>query len=240
MAILTNYKKKKEYLICIDSDGCAMDTMDIKHIQCFGPCMISEWNLEPWREQALRKWNEVNLYSMTRGMNRFKTLAMVLQWVDDTCCRIEDINSLADWVNYADELSNASLKRELERTGCLIFQKAFDWSVAVNQSITLLPDEFKKPFGGVKEAIEAAHQIADIAIVSSANREAVVEEWEKYGLMQFVDVVLTQDMGSKAYCIREMKNYGYEADHILMVGDAPGDREAAERNQVYYYPILVR
>lgn len=36
---LTNYKKKKEYLICVDSDGCAMD---IKHIKCFGPCMVEE------------------------------------------------------------------------------------------------------------------------------------------------------------------------------------------------------
>ena len=25
---LTEYKKKKDFLICVDSDGCAMDTMD--------------------------------------------------------------------------------------------------------------------------------------------------------------------------------------------------------------------
>ena len=30
---LENFEKKKEYLICVDSDGCAMDTMDIKHIR---------------------------------------------------------------------------------------------------------------------------------------------------------------------------------------------------------------
>ena len=32
---------------------------------------------------------------------------------------------------------------------------------------------------------------------------------------------------------------GYEAKKILMVGDAPGDRDAAAKNGVWYYPILV-
>ena len=26
--ILEGYRKQKEYLICVDSDGCAIDTMD--------------------------------------------------------------------------------------------------------------------------------------------------------------------------------------------------------------------
>ena len=34
MNSLEKFKKKKDFLICIDSDGCAMDTMDIKHIKC--------------------------------------------------------------------------------------------------------------------------------------------------------------------------------------------------------------
>ena len=38
--------KRKEYLICVDSDGCAMDTMDIKHIRCFGQCMVKEQKID--------------------------------------------------------------------------------------------------------------------------------------------------------------------------------------------------
>lgn len=34
-----NFTKKKDFLVCVDSDGCAMD---IKHFNCFGPCIISE------------------------------------------------------------------------------------------------------------------------------------------------------------------------------------------------------
>ena len=49
---------RKEFLVCVDSDGCAMDTMDIKHFQCFGPHMIEEWGLEQWREPLLARWNQ--------------------------------------------------------------------------------------------------------------------------------------------------------------------------------------
>ena len=31
------FTRKHDYLICVDSDGCAMDTMDSKHMLCFGP-----------------------------------------------------------------------------------------------------------------------------------------------------------------------------------------------------------
>ena len=50
---LQGFQKKKDYLICVDSDGCAMDTMNIKHIKCFGPCMVEEWGLQRWEKEIL-------------------------------------------------------------------------------------------------------------------------------------------------------------------------------------------
>ena len=58
--------------------------------------------------------------------------------------------------------------------------------------------------------------------------------------MDSVDVCLTQNVGSKAYCIGKMLEYGFVADHVLMIGDAPGDLSAAQKNGVLYYPILVK
>ena len=55
-----------------------------------------------------------------------------------------------------------------------------------------------------------------------------------------VDIVLAQDAGSKAFCIAELLKRGYDRDKTLMIGDAPGDCDAAKKNGVYYYPILVR
>ena len=89
-----NFAKKKEFLLCVDSDGCAMDTMDIKHFKCFGPCMVEEWGLEEWEEEILTRWNEINLYTMTRGINRFKGLAMALLEINERYTAIEDVELL--------------------------------------------------------------------------------------------------------------------------------------------------
>lgn len=234
------FVKKKEYLLCVDSDGCAMDTMDIKHFKCFGPCMVEEWGLGEWEEEILNRWNEINLYTMTRGINRFKGLAMALKEINDKYTEIEDIDLLCRWAEESNELSNAAVTREIERCDSIVFKKALSWSKKVNEAINALPFEVKKPFEGVKEALEYAHQYVDIAIVSSANYEAVMEEWELYGLLEHVDVVMAQNVGSKAYCIGEMLKKGYDKDKVLMTGDAPGDYDAAKKNDVFYYPILVR
>ena len=238
--LFESFQRKREYLICIDSDGCAMDTMDIKHFQCFGPCMVREWGLEQWEEALLERWNEVNLYSMTRGINRFKALAIVLHEASGKYRSIDGIDAFVRCCETAPELSGEALSKMETDEAHVCFQKALSWSKAVNAAIGGLPEEAKKPYEGVAEGIRAAHEKADIAIVSSANKQAVVEEWERCGLLPFSDIVLTQTEGSKAYCISRLLEAGYERDHVLMIGDAPGDHQAAGQNGVCYYPILVK
>ncbi|MBR5545808.1 MAG: HAD hydrolase-like protein [Clostridia bacterium] len=231
---------KHDFLICVDSDGCAMDTMDVKHYRCFGPCMVDEWGLEEWREPILRRWNDVNLYTMTRGVNRFKALAICLDEISRQYTPIDDIDSLTLWVETSPELSNGALKQAIAAAPSPCLEKALSWSIAVNASITALPDEAKLPFPMAKEALAFAHERADVAIVSSANLDAVLAEWQEHGLLQHTDIVLSQNAGSKAFCIGELLKKGYAPDHVLMCGDAPGDRDAAQKNGVFFYPILVR
>ncbi|MCF0185056.1 MAG: HAD family hydrolase, partial [Bacteroidaceae bacterium] len=229
-----------DYLICIDSDGCAMDTMDIKHFTCFGPCMVKEWQLEEWEEEILTRWNDINLYTMTRGINRFKGLAMALGEINEKYKPIEGCLKLKVWADGAKELSNQAVEEMYNKTDEEIFKKALSWSKSVNENIQKLPDSEKKPFEGAKEGLKAASKVADVAIVSSANVDAVVEEWKTHGLLEYVDVMLCQDAGSKAFCIKELVKKGYDNRKVLMVGDAPGDLDAAKKNLVNFYPILVR
>lgn len=236
---IKDFQKRHDYLICVDSDGCAVDTMDVKHKQCFGPCMVAEWDLRQWEQPILDRWNEINLYSMNRGINRFKGLTMALKEISEQYTPIEGIGALCRWVDKSKELSNAALEAEIAVNDAPILKKALCWSLTVNRKITSLPWETKRVFPGVKDGFESIRGFADLVIVSSANRDAVEEEWERFGLLPLVDMVLCQDVGSKAHCIAELKKKGYAGDHILMVGDAPGDKEAAERNDIYYYPILV-
>ena len=241
MKTLNEYQKRKDYLICVDSDGCAMDTMDIKHFRCFGPCMVTEWDLEEWENPILDRWNEVNLYTMTRGINRFKGLAMALAEINEKYRSIEDLDTLCRWVETSPALSNDALQQAIAANpGSTSLPKALNWSIAVNKAIQALPESEIKPFALAREALAFAHEKADVAIVSSANLGAVLEEWEKHELLPHTDIVLAQNVGSKAYCIAELLKKGYDSDKVLMCGDAPGDLQAAETNGVFYFPILVR
>ena len=243
MSIFDSFVRKHDYLVCVDSDGCVMDTMNCKHFNCFGPCMVDEWELHEWKDAILERWNVVNLFSMTRGINRFKALAVCLSEIDKQYKKIEGIEPLLHWAETAPALSNdGAAKAAAEATdpaAKLVLEKALSWSKAVNAAIVKLPEELKVPYEGAKEGLAAAHQFADVAMVSSANRDAVEEEWGKFGLLEHTDIVLAQDIGSKAACIKEMLKFGYDLDKVVMIGDAPGDSDAAEKNGVHYYPILV-
>ena len=243
MSIFDSFVRKHDYLVCADSDGCVMDTMNCKHFYCFGPCMVDEWGLEEWREDILHRWNEINLFSMTRGINRFKGLAMALKEIDSKYTPITGVDALAHWANTAPALSNdAVAKAAAEATAPeakLVLEKALAWSKAVNAAIVTLDESLKIPYAGAKEGLAAAHAFADVAMVSSANRDAVEEEWGKFGLLEHTDIVLAQDVGSKAACIAAMLRFGYDPNKVIMMGDAPGDCDAAEKNGVHYYPILV-
>ena len=243
MSIFDSFVRKHDYLVCVDSDGCVMDTMNCKHFHCFGPCMVTEWGLEEWKDEILDRWNVINLFSMTRGINRFKGLAMALKEIDGKYTRIAGVDALVHWADTAPALSNDGAAKAAaeaaDEDAKLVLTKALSWSKAVNAAIVELPEELKVPYAGAREGLAAAHAFADVAMVSSANRDAVEEEWGKFGLLEHTDIVLAQDVGSKAACIREMLKFGYDVNKVVMVGDAPGDCDAAEKNGVHYYPILV-
>ena len=243
MSIFDSFEKKHEYLVCVDSDGCVMDTMNCKHFHCFGPCMVTEWGLEEWKDEILARWNVINLFSMTRGINRFKGLAMALGEIDKQYKPIPGVAALQHWADTAPALSNDGVAKAAaeaqDEEAKAIFAKALSWSKAVNPAIVELDEALKVPYDGAREGLAAAHEFADVSMVSSANRDAVEEEWGKFGLLEHTDIVLAQDIGSKAACIAAMLKFGYDPAKVLMVGDAPGDCDAAEKNGVHYYPILV-
>lgn len=231
-------KRKKDFLVCIDSDGCAMDTMTIKHTRCFGPCLVETFGLEQNREEILERWNEINLYSATRGINRFCGLVQMLTELEEKGTAVEGLEELRSWIQNSGELSNGALKAYLEKkTDSPALQKALEWSLRVNEAVEALSDEEKQPFAGVKEALAAIAESADIAIVSSANYEAVEEEWRKNGLLPCVRHLFAQNHGTKRDCLGELLAMGYPAEHVLMVGDAPGDLRAAKEQGVSFYPI---
>lgn len=235
---ILEFKKSKDYLVCVDSDGCAMDTMEVKHKKCFGPKAVELWGLQNIENKFLETWNMVNLYSKWRGINRFKGLLNTFELLKDEGLDIPDFSSISKWVQNSKELSNPSLEREIEITGDKDLVKVLSWSKAVNKAISELP-KGDKPFPNVLKGLEAINFVADIAVVSSANLSAIETEWAHHQLISYAQLLLGQEAGSKAFCIQTLKEKNYSKEKVLMVGDAPGDLEAAMINGVLFYPILV-
>lgn len=235
---VTSFHKNKKFLLCIDSDGCVIDGMTVKHKECFGPCLLKEWELQKFEADILSYWDKLNLYSMTRGINRFKGLLLALEYINDSKYASIDTIAFKEWVETTKELSNSSLLKEIAIKNDDTLKKALSWSELVNISVGNLPQEKKLAFDGVPECFYEAFQYVDIAVVSSANARAVEEEWEANHILEYVDVVMTQENGSKVDCIKQMLMLGYEKQNVLMIGDAPGDMSAAKESGVLYYPIL--
>ena len=81
--VLVDFQPEHQFFVGIDSDGCAMDAMDIKHQECFTPCYIKHWGLQPISTLARQTALFVNLGSVTRGLNRWLALRQVLDLLRD-------------------------------------------------------------------------------------------------------------------------------------------------------------
>nr|KAB0648017.1 HAD family hydrolase [Aerococcus sanguinicola] len=214
-----------------------MDTMNVKHFEYFGPLAADEFNIQN-KDQFQEDWNRVNLFSSTRGINRFKALVICLNNAKEAGEDIINIDALAEWTETTSSLSNGSLEDSLKDQDDESLKRALSWSQRVNKGIEEELAGNDKPFPGAKDGLAAISQKADLAIVSSANSEALNSEWTRHGLMDYVDVVYGQEAGSKKDAIANLLEHGYDKHKILMVGDAPGDLKAATDNGVLFYPII--
>lgn len=233
----TTIKRKNNFLLCVDSDGCAIDSMNAKHTRAFCPELIRVYALEEHEAFVTKHWLHVNLFSATRGVNRFLGLADTLEALARQGVETEGWQELCDFVSRARVLSNAALSAELEKTESRGLALALCWSEGVNRTIATL--EEGKPFDGCAAALASLHSRMDIAVVSSANASAVEHEWNAGGLAEHTDIRFGQEAGTKTACIGHLLESGYEKSRVLMVGDALGDLAAAQENGVLFYPILV-
>ena len=233
-------EKRKEFLVCIDSDGCVMDTMDLKHDKCLAPCMLMVWELGEYKIELTARWREINLYSLDRGTNRFRGLAKMLKEVNENYKRIEGLAGYVHWVSTTEELSDESLKEAYEETGNECMRKALAWSELVNGSMNFMHEGEVLAFDGVKEVLKEIVKEADIAVVSAGGNAEVQRDWKQNGLESYVNEFFTQEGGEKEILVEKLLEFGYDKDHVLMIGDAPSDLEAAGKNGILFYPILVR
>jgi phosphoglycolate phosphatase-like HAD superfamily hydrolase len=239
---LIDLEKKHDYMICIDSDGCAFDAMEIKQKECFAPNFVNYYNLQAVSKYARECWEFVNLYSVDRGCNRFLAIIKALKLlaerpeVQARGFKVPDTTGLQEWVKVETKLGNPALIEAVEKTGDPALKQALDYSInaniAVEQIVRGVP-----PFPFVRDSLKLGAAKAEMVVVSATPQEALQREWTEHGLIEYMTAVAGQEVGTKKEQIKIAKEGRYDNDKVIMIGDAIGDLEAAKANGVLYYPI---
>ncbi len=241
-AELKAFRPKHDFFVGIDSDGCAFDTMEIKHKECFIPNIIKHWRLQAVSKYARAAAEFVNLYSKWRGVNRFPALMKVFELLadwDEVKRRGIDIpapKELQDFIDSDLPLSNPALEKVARETTSPVLEQALEWSKAVNASIAEMVHGVP-PFPNVRESLDKLSSFADMIVVSATPGEALQREWQEHDIGRFVSVIAGQEMGKKSEHLALAAGDTFPGERILMIGDAPGDMAAARANGALFYPI---
>src|SRR5689334_9200338 len=169
---LVEFKPKHDFFVGIDSDGCAFDTMEIKHKECFIPAFIRHMGLQPISKYAREACEFSNLYSKWRGANRFPAYLLALDLLGERPevlarrARLPALKGLRDWVKRETTLGNPTLKAEVEKTRDPDLELTLRWSMAVNEAIDAMVHDIP-PFPFLRESLEQLAAAADMVVCSA-------------------------------------------------------------------------
>jgi phosphoglycolate phosphatase-like HAD superfamily hydrolase len=240
---LLELQPRYDFFVGIDSDGCAFDTMEIKHKECFTPNTIKHWGLQPVSKYARDAALFVNLYSKWRGINRWPALVMVLDLlrerpeVQRRGVQIPEVPRIREFI--ADERfpkSDDGLRAYMAEHPDPELGTALAWTTGINATVADMVHGVP-PFPCVRESLAFLFDKTDMIVVSATPVEAVIREWEEHDIAKYMRVMAGQEMGTKSEHIALAAKGRYAPDHILVIGDAPGDMKAAQVNGALFYPI---
>ena len=240
--VLRDFQPKHDFFIGIDSDGCVFDSMEIKHKECFAPMFVKHHNLQAVSKYAREVWDFVNLYSKTRGANRFPALTRALNLLRDRPevqarnVSVPSYPALDEWMERETKLGNATLAAEVEG-GNEGLAHIKVWSDGVNEQVADIVHGVP-PFPLLRQTLEKALGQADMMVISQTPCDALEREWAEHDISKFVEIIAGQEMGTKTEHLKFAAVDNYAAEKILMIGDAPGDHKAAKANGVLFFPIL--
>ena len=134
---------------------------------------INYYGLQPVSKFAREAAEFVNLYSKSRGINRFPALVESLEWLNKRPevkargFQARMPKGLIEWMKVETKLGNPALKEAVAKTGDPDLKQALDWSVAVNKHVDsqrLVPlDDQKSPLARLMRTPAEPDQAQDHA-----------------------------------------------------------------------------
>ncbi len=248
---LKKFKRTKDFLIAIDTDGCVTDNMSGKQILIFHPQFMEFyqlWEIESYYREVAEYYN---LFSVDRGCNRFIAIQLTLtalknrkdvqKILKEKHIKLPEIEPLNRYISYTRKnklgLGNPTLEEFLNQNPLdLALYKLLGWSEAINRTFPYISAKIP-PFDNVKESLELMSQRADILVVSKTPYADLANYWKTQEIDQYVQMIAGQEMGSKGHHIEIAKKAGkYENDQVMMIGDGGGDLKAVKENSGLFYP----
>jgi phosphoglycolate phosphatase-like HAD superfamily hydrolase len=229
-----------DFFVGIDSDGCAFDTMELKHKECFIPNTINYYNLQAVSKYAREAAEFVNLYSKSRGINRFPALIEVLEWLQKRPeVRARGVHivipqAVVKWMSEETKLGNPALEAKVATTDDPQLKQCLAWSKAVNETVARIVRGVP-PFPFVRESLQKLTGQADLVVCSATPGEALTKEWNEHDIAKYVVAICGQEVGTKREILVNAAKY--VPHRRLMVGDAPGDYQAAQANDCLFFPV---
>lgn len=240
--VLIDFKPQHDFFVGIDSDGCAFDAMELKHKECFTPTIVKVWGLQAVSKFARETCEFVNLYSKTRGLNRWIALTRVFDLLRERPevkarnAKVPQGDMIKEFIESGYPLSHKGMVQYAADHPHPELEQAVQWSLAVDEAIADMVHGVP-PFPYVRESLQKMQGKVDLMVVSATPVEALEREWGEHGIAQYMTVIAGQEMGTKKQHLQFAAKGKYDDDHILLIGDAPGDRDAAKGVDVLYYPI---
>jgi len=245
---LKDFKPKHKFFVGIDSDGCAFDTMGIKQRECFCPWLIGYFGLQPVAKAARECKDFADLFSKTRGGNRHVTIKRIISellpnhpMTRARNFKVPQYPHYFAWIEaQSSVLSNDGLKQAIDKATKPEVKEELELALAWSERVNWAIEEIVKdmpPFPFVRESLEKIQRTADAIVVSGTPCEALGREWEEHDIAKYVEIIAGQEMGNKAQHLEYATKEKYEKEHVLMIGDAPGDMKAAKANDALFYPI---
>ena len=244
-AELKAFEPQHDFFVGIDSDGCAFNSMEVKHNDSFSVNLIKYFGLAAISRQVHQVWDFVNLYSKTRGINRFKAIILAFDFLSQmpkvkrTGVQIPALPYLREWTKTETKLGNPALDQVIKNaTGARLeeLSQIMAWSLDVNKTISEIVYNLP-PFPYVCQSLQQLVGKADMLVVSATPYEALKREWDEHSISEYVALIAGQEMGVKAEHLSIAAKSKYAADHIIMIGDSPGDLKAAESVDALFFPV---
>ena len=242
---LYDFEPQHDFFVGIDSDGCVFNSMEVKHNDCFSVNLVKHFGLASISRQVHQVWDFVNLYSTTRGTNRFKAILLTCDFlremplVKNMGVAVPELPYLREWSETETKLGNPALQAVIDNATAERrdeLSQVMEWSLGVNESVAEIVYNLP-PFPGVRETLQRLQGKADVIVVSATPDEALKREWAEHEIDTYVAVIAGQEMGTKTEHLTITTKDRYAENRVLMLGDSPGDLKAGRDVGALFFPV---